>query len=299
MQGISVTLEELLALRHVANQIYLPAPKLSTHSQYGNYQSPIRGRGMDFVENRIYQPGDDIRGINWAVTARTGRAHSKVYQQERERPIYLILDFNDSMFFGTKVAFKSVIASRAAALIAWAALRNGDRIGAVLVKETIQQLPPCHNKQNLINLFKNIVSFSTPDASQKVDVSTALNKLKRTMKSGSLIYLLSDFYNFDNSVQRELQHLSKHHEVINILIYDTLEKKSPIKDKYLFHDFNGNQTLLLDTHNKNICQQYNAIFNERLMKLKKLSYATGMHLVELETSDDLIATIRQVFRKVA
>jgi uncharacterized protein (DUF58 family) len=297
MQGISVTLEELLALRHMAGQICLPQPKTSRSAQLGGYRSPFRGRGMDFVENRVYQPGDDIRAINWAVTARTGKTHTKVYQQERECPVYIILDYNDSMFFGTRTAFKSVIATQAAALIAWAALKNGDRVGALLVKGSAQILPPCHSKQNLVELLKSMVNHVAPESQGPVDLAGAINKLKRTIKSGSLIYFLSDFYNLDEKLQQEMQHLAKHHEVTNVLIYDPIEKEPPEGGRYLFHDFNQSQSVLLDTHSKEICNRYSAIFIERLMKLKKISYATGMHLIELATNDDLAKTMRQVLQR--
>lgn len=297
MQGISVTLEELLALRHVAHQISLPQPKTSRSAQLGNYQSPYRGRGMDFVENRVYQPGDDIRTINWGVTARLGKTHTKVYQQERECPIYIILDFNESMYFGTKTAYKSVIAAQAATLIAWAALRNGDRVGALLVKEKAQILPPCHSKQNLIELLKNMVTYVTPEAYGTTNLIEAFKRLKRTIKSGSLIYLLSDFYHLDHGLEKELSYFAKNHELTNILIYDPIEKTPPHNGAYLFHDFNKEQSVLIDTHSKDLCRHYSDIFSDRLHKLKKLCYGAGMHLIELATNDDIAKTIRHVLQR--
>ncbi len=294
MQGISVTLDELLNLRHLAEQIRLPHPNSSRSIQSGNYQSPFRGRGMDFVENRVYQPGDDIRSINWAVTARTGKAHTKVYQQERERPVYIILDLNETMFFGTKVAYKSVTAAHAATLIAWAALKNGDRIGSLLVKEANHILPPGHGKQNLVELLKNIVKVVAPGPASYSGLGQGLKKLKHTIKSGSLIFLFSDFYHLDESLKEELQHLAKYHDITNVLIYDPLEKSPPVQGRYLFHDFHQHQSILLDTYSKKVCVDYSEIYAQKVNCLKKLCYATGMQMLELATNDELAKIIRQV-----
>lgn len=294
MQGVNVTLEELLSLRHLAYQICLPQPTSSRSDQQGNYQSPFRGRGMDFVENRVYQPGDDIRSINWAVTARTGKTHTKVYQQERERPVYLVVDLNLSMFFGTRTAFKSVSAANIAALLAWAALRNGDRIGSLLVKEASQLLPPFHSKRNLVEFLKNLVQFVMSEPSSYFGLAPALKKLHRSIKSGSLIFIISDFYNLDKNLEEQLQHLAKHHEVSNIFIYDPIEKNPPESDRYLFHDFIQQQSVLLDTFNRSVCTEYRTIFADRLLRLKKLSYGSGMNVLEIATNDDLAKMLRQV-----
>lgn len=289
MQGINVTLEELLGLRHIANQLQISQRKVSNNAQQGNYTSTLRGRGMDFVETRIYQPGDDVRSINWAVTARSGKPHTKIYQQERERPVFLILDFSSSMFFGTKVSFKSVTLSRVASLIGWAALKNGDRIGAILIKDKIQVLQPKHNKQGLLLLLKSIVDFARPNIHCNADTENALKKLRQIIKSGSLIYYLSDFYNLSQAVKNELQYLAKYNEVVNVFIYDPLEKNPPRASRYLFHDPRHQESILLDTRNNELCAKYSEIFQQRLQNLKKICFASGMHLVELATDADIVA----------
>lgn len=297
MQGIRVTLNDLLALRYIANQLQLPQQKLTGNSQQGNFQSPFRGRGMDFVETRVYQPGDDVRTINWSVTARTGKPHTKIYQQERDRPIYLIVDFTPSMFFGTRKAFKSVIAAEIATIISWAGLKNGDRIGGLLLKDTFQVLPPCSRKQSLIELLKTLVRFSEKSNPSIVDYRSAFQRLKKNLKSGSLIYFLSDFYNMDEVLVKELQQLAKAHDVTNILIYDPLEKSPPKEGHYLFHDISTEHTLLVDTHNKNLCLKYSDIFNHRMNMLKKLCFASGMQLIEMATDDDVVKVLRQVLKR--
>ncbi|MBA2653907.1 MAG: DUF58 domain-containing protein [Gammaproteobacteria bacterium] len=297
MQGVTITLDELLALRYLANKVSLPQQRVSTNSQQGNFQSAFRGRGMDFVETRIYQPGDDIRTINWAVTARTGKPHTKIYQQERERPVYLILDFNPSMFFGTRVAFKSIIATQVATLIAWASLKNGDRVGSLLIKDTFQVTLPCHRKHSLIELLKYLVDFSKPHFKEKCDHVLAFKRLKKVIKSGSLIYFLSDFYSFDDALKTELQQLAQKNEVNNIFIYDPLEKAAPNKGRYLFHNNVQPESLLLNTHDLASCDQYAEFFTERLSALKKFCFANRMQLTELCTSDDFVKVTRQLLNR--
>lgn len=297
MQGITLNLEELLALRHPASQLHLPQPRITKSTTQGSYQSTFRGRGMDFVETRIYQPGDDIRSINWAVTARTGKAHTKIYQEEKDRPIYVVVDFNSTMFFGTRAAFKSVVAAKAAALIAWAALKNGDKVGGLFIKEVFNFVKPCRSKQNLVELLKNIMRYTNVASSVSSDCVHAISKLKSTVKSGSLIYFLSDFYFFDSALQNELQHLSKNHQVTNVLVYDPLEKNPPEAGRYLFHDKLQNNSLLVDTYNKNLCENYRTMFEERYEQIRKFCCKTNMHLASLATNDDLTAIVRRILNR--
>lgn len=298
MNGTTVTLEELLALRHAAYQLCLPQPKQTAAAAHGHYQSPFRGRGMDFVENRVYQPGDDIRAINWAVTARTGTTHTKLYQQERERPVYIILDLGQSMFFGTRTAFKSVIASHTAALLAWAALKKGDRVGALLINDNPKISPPARSKQSLLSLLKLIAKNSTPKKNITPDVISSIQKLKKTLKSGSQIYFISDFYCLDLKLKAELAAMARQHELINILIYDPLEEALPNGGKYLFHAAHEQRSLLLDTSDKKIVAHYKTIFDNRVLDLKKLCFSSNMHLIELATNDDIVKKLSYVLHRL-
>lgn len=297
MHGLTVTLEELLALSTPAWQLHLPQNQKTCYRSQGGYTSPLRGKGVDFLENRVYQPGDDIRSINWPVTARTGKTHTKVYQQEPERAVYLILDFSPSLFFGTRTAFKSVVAAKAAAMIAWAALKSGDKIGALLIKSTQQTLLPSRNKADLIRLLKEIVMLTDFQDNTTTDVMTALKKFKQIVKSGSLIYFISDFYCLNQDLQTELQWLSTQHEVVNLLVYDTLEKNPPKQGRYLFRDHRFSQSILIDTHHDNICQQYQNIFAQRLATLKKMCFKSRMHLLQLATHEDIATILRPVLSR--
>ncbi|MEL0036505.1 MAG: DUF58 domain-containing protein [Gammaproteobacteria bacterium] len=130
--GVRLTVDELLSLRQQASALDLASKYQVSSTLAGGYRSKFRGRGMDFDEARLYQPGDDIRNIDWRVTARTGKAHTKLFKEERERPVFILIDQSARLFFGSKVAFKSVIAARASALLVWACVNAGCRIGGVI-----------------------------------------------------------------------------------------------------------------------------------------------------------------------
>src|SRR5262245_26271451 len=141
-EGLFVEIEELIALQRLVKRAFL-YPEGRGFRVQDNHQSPVRGRGMDFSEVRGYQPQDDIRRMDWRVTARTGRPHIKVYQEERERPVVFLVDFSASMYFGTRIAFKSVVAARLAALLAWTVNQQGDRVGGLLYSANLhKELPP-------------------------------------------------------------------------------------------------------------------------------------------------------------
>lgn len=294
MQGVTITLEELLALRHAANKLHLPQKKISSNSQQGSFQSSFRGRGMDFVETRAYQPGDDIRTINWAVTARTGKPHTKIYQQERDRPVYLIVDFAASMFFGTRIAFKSVIAAQVASLLAWAGLKQGDRVGGLLLKKDYQLLTPSRRKNNLLELFNHLVKRVAPEEPGPTDYAGAFRHLRKHIKSGSLIYFISDYYFLNEELGQELQQFAKLNEINHLFIYDPLEKEPPKKGCYLFRNRSKAESILVDTHSPSQRLQYSQIFLERQALLRKLCFNAGMRMVEIATSDDIPQILRQL-----
>lgn len=265
----------------------LPQSRRISASQQGGYACRLRGRGVDFVENRVYQPGDDLRTMNWLVTARTGKPHTKLYQQERERPVYVLLDFNESMFFGTRVAFKSVVAAKAAALIAWTASLNEDRVGALFLGEKIKWRNPLQNKHHLVELLQGIVQSCEKKESQSTNLSLALEELRRHAKTGSLIYIFSDFYNLNDAAECELTRLSKRHEVINVCIYDLLEKEAPPHGQYLFYDTQNQKSISVNTASNTTCEAYKSIFEKRVMTLKKACFANNMKMIELGTHEDI------------
>src|SRR5690606_436223 len=153
-RGAFVTLQQLFDQRHVAHNLELDYNSRTRLGMTGAHISKIRGRGVDFEEHRAYQPGDDIRTIDWRVTARTGRPFTKVFREERERPVIIGIDQSASMYFGSQVAFKSVVAAEAAAIICWTTVDNGDRVGGVVFNESEQDLiKPRRGKRSALRLL--------------------------------------------------------------------------------------------------------------------------------------------------
>lgn len=210
-------------------------------SMNGQYLSRFKGRGMEFDESRPYQPGDDIRNMDWRVTARTSKAHSKVFREERERPVLLWVDFRPSMFFATRVCFKSVLAAKLAALLAWKATQQGDRLGALLFSESRHlELRPGRGKTAVLRLIRRLSEFShgviAKDSEKKQHEQHALNRLQQVTRPGSLIYLISDFRHMTEQLESTLSRLSAHNEVVLLHVHDPLETALPQAGYYRVTD---------------------------------------------------------------
>lgn len=206
--------------------------------QAGNFLSPLRGRGMEYDESRPYQPGDDIRQLDWRVTARTGRPHTKLFREERERPVFLCVDYRRSMFFATRGVFKAVQAARAASILAWRAQQNGDRVGGLVFADAEHhELPPRRGKAAAIQWVKLLASEAPKYRRAAAEpaggraLADALTRLRRLARPGSLIFVASDFRAFDDDCRQELTRLARHTEVGLVAVHDPLEAEFPELDQ--------------------------------------------------------------------
>ena len=194
------SLQSLLRLQGQVNTLYLARKHIrSRHS--GLHRSVYKGRGMDFAESRMYQPGDDIRTIDWRVTARSGRVHTKVFEEEREKPVLLWLDLRPSMFFATRGRFKSVVAAEIAALLLWKTLKDGDRIGGILQNGDHVELKPSRSRSAALHFLRQL-SDMTRDSlrlrSGNGDLQASWTRLRRVAQAGSQVFVLSDFRSGDS-----------------------------------------------------------------------------------------------------
>ena len=292
-RGVYVTLEELVALGNGQVELRLDSRQRSLAALAGRHRSNFRGRGVDFDEVRIYNPGDDIRSIDWRVTARTGKAHTKVFREERERPVYLMVDQRQSMFFGSQVAFKSVVAARAAALIAWAAREHGDRLGAFLFSDTqTQELRPTDGTRGIQSFFRYLVHFNqkldadtpAPPANRKA-VEEALLGLARVVRPGSLVFMLSDFSQMDDIALQQLSLVRRHSDIIALAVHDPLERQLPPAGTYGFTD--GRRTLMADTSDKKVRKQYSMRYLDTQARLRTQLSGMAVPLIDLSTEDDI------------
>jgi len=296
--GITVSLPELVQLQYDAARIQLAACR-KVHSQLsGDTQAAFIGRGMDFEEVRQYQAGDDVRTIDWRVTARTHEVHTKIYREERERPVYIVLDFNQSMYFGSRVAFKSVQAAKSAALIAWASVKQGDRIGAIINSGNKRyELPIKGRTKGVMRLLSQLVKLSeiTPKENFLEGLQNSLMRLRRIIRPGSLIFILSDFYQLNDEIKGHLNLLSKHNKLIAGYFYDPLEEIAPTPGQYSVSD--GEQNRQIDTRSKKYRQQYSAYFKQKKENLIALMRAQNIPLVQCLTTDNPVDVWQQALRR--
>jgi len=304
--GTHVTASELIGLQQKARKLNLNRRSYASASTTGSHHSRFRGRGMDYQESRLYQAGDDIRNMDWRVTARAGKPHTKLYQEERERPVVLLVDFNIGMFFGSTKSLKSVVAAKVAALIAWAVASRGDRIGALLItlatkdkeNETHLELPPKMGKRGALQLIRELVIHSDPQkAMQSTRTHTSLNdqlqRLRHIAHPGTLVFLISDFYNIDDKTAQHLQRLSRHNDIQAIQIVDPLEITPPPPERYTVTD--GTNMGVLDTRSKKGHQRYQQFFNQHHQSVNDLMNKHNIPLLKISTADDILLTLQQNF----
>ena len=227
--GVSLSLAELVQYKGLSKAISLSPEKSITARLTGGDRSILKGRGMEFDEARVYQAGDDIRSIDWRVTARTGKPHTKLYREERERPVFLFIDQSASMQFGTHLLFKSVQAAHIASLIGFSAVARGDKVGAVIFnqQEDIESKPRSQNKAILSILNSLVTIQQSTQLPRKNPANTALQRLHYLVKPGSLVHLISDFAEFNSTHFDILGELSRHSELSANYIYDPLEVSLP------------------------------------------------------------------------
>lgn len=252
---------------------------------------------MEFDESRLYQPGDDIRNIDWRVTARTNKVHTKLFREERERPVFVWVDFRRPMFFATRGCFKAVLAARLASLLAWSANYYGDRIGGVIFSEgTHHELKPQRGKTGVLKLINQLVKhpswlhYDVASADRRSG-SRALARLRRVARPGSLIFLISDFRNLDEAALSQISNLSSSNEIVLIFIYDPLEKSLPGAGHYRVSD--GEEELLVDTYDKDRVEGYRHRFAEHLERLRQLSRKIRCRLLFCSTTDDPVITLQK------
>lgn len=292
MSGAYCSLKELVGLRFQARDLPLFRHTVSRSLMAGGARSPFKGRGVDFEEVRAYQFGDDIRTIDWRVTARRMKPHTKVFKEERERPVLVLLDQSHSLFFGSKLNFKSVTAAETAALISWSTLQHGDRIGGVIFNESsLQEIRPKRSNKSLMHLFSqtekqnNALNIrSMPKSMPQGYLAKALRHARRVSHPGTHIFVISDFHDMDEDANRQLQLLSRHCQLMAIKISDPMEQELPIPGNYTIT--NGQHRQTVDTRRKKLREAFREQF---LISHQQLDHAMGQYripLLQLSTAEN-------------
>jgi len=223
--GVTPTLAELVALR--ASALGRRPPKRGRHGVSGHALSPLRGRGMEYAESREYAIGDDARHIDWRLTARSGKPHTKLFQAERERLTLIVADTAPSLYFGTRVRFKSVQAARAGAIAAWAAVRDGDRIAALRGSIKEAPVPPAAGPRGALRVLDALVRWYSQPPADDAGLTIALDHARRLLRPGSRLVLLADPASVAEVPPQRWPALTMHNEVIVLLLSDPLERDPP------------------------------------------------------------------------
>ena len=270
MHPTQLNLEDLVLLQK--RMLEKHNKEMFTSSRSGGRVSAFKGRGMEFDEVRLYQPGDDIRQIDWRVTARTGKTHTKLFHEERDRAVWVCVDFSQSMFFATKNQYKSVLACYFGAYQLWLAYSKKDRCGGIVFNESEQYIvkPSTRRKGILHFLAKCVAMNNVPTvAEKKYDINHTIKELKALNKTGSLIVIISDFYQLNPQGYDMLLQLARHNEILLQWVVDPFELAPPKKN---FNVTDGNNIITLFASKKSNRKQYQqniVILKTKLLKLAR------------------------------
>lgn len=301
IQGVRADLDVLLQLRFAARHLALNWSKKTTAARMGEYASAFRGRGMEFDEIRHYQPGDDIRRMDWRVTARTGQPYTKVFREEREQPVILVVDQSSTMHFGTRLAFKAVSATHAAAMLAWASAHHGDRVGGFVFSQNIfREIRPCKGTKGVVSVINAMVQvnhgYLPNDAiAERGLLMSVLRKLSHAVRPGSLIFFFSDFFNYSPEHEVYLRKLCRHNELVLALVHDPLEENPPPPGRYMFSD--GLRFLEVNTASGKFQQEYRNHFHRRRDLLADTCKKLNLHFFSLGTHESVETVLKQALNR--
>jgi uncharacterized protein (DUF58 family) len=261
----------------------------------GLHHSKLRGRGVDFDQVRVYQAGDDVRTIDWRVTARTQEPHTKLFHEERERPIFILVEQSRRLFFGSGLMFKSVLAAQAAALVGWAALGHNDRVGGLVFGDNEHyEIKPRRSKQSLLQLLNRLVrvnqSLHTEAAADRDTFGVALRRAREVMRPGSLAIILCDERALSDSAEQQLTLLSRHCDLLLLPLSDPLDHALPAAGLLRFADRGAE--LELDTLNADLRQSYRAQGEARQARWALLAQKLRVLMMPLSTQREMVEQLR-------
>ena len=295
--GIYTSLKELVALQYKASGFSF-LPKQPVHSILsGRHNSRLRGRGLNFEELRHYRAGDDIRTMDWKVTNRTGKPHVRVYSEERERPVLLLVDQRINMFFGSQLKMKSVIAAELAALSAWRVLSVGDRVGALIFNDTeIIETRPHRSRKTVMQILQNVMTLNhalkAEHAAGQNDeqLNLALREAERLSGHDYLIVIISDMSGWNDETVKRIKRLAQHNDVMASLVFDTLEKNLPDSSSLVLSD--GDKQIQVDSGKAGLNQLYTEHFESAVEYLQSELKKHGIPVIPMNTRDDVLSQIR-------
>lgn len=294
---VHVTQAGLIRLNGPARAIALDVLRVSS-LQTGAYVSHFRGRGMEFDESRPYQPGDDPRSIDWRVTARSTTAYTKLFREERERPVLIVVDLRANMHFATRGCYKSVNASRAAALLSWAAHHRGDRLGGLIFGDHVhRELKPRLGRLAALRFVHALAEHPDWQTNTRdplddgtAALTTAMAALRRVARPGGLVVVLSDFTGLSRTAQAYLSSVARHNEVLAVTLHDPFERELPAPGRYrLVAD---DDELAIDTYATAARRDYVQAFDTRSEEFAAFCQRYGIHHLPMSTEDDPVEAMQ-------
>lgn len=298
------SLHDMVKLRYGAREL-TGFPKVQARQMLaGGHKSRFRGRGMDFDQVRIYQPGDDVRSIDWRVTARTQVPHTKIFSEERERPILVISDLRSPMFFGSQ-RLKSVVACEISAALAWAGLSANDRAGGLIFGQQEQMdVKPRRSHHAVLKFIHGLQDYSVKllhlkdsdkSDTDRYSLAEILEESRRFVLPGSTQFIVSDFHDLKDDCERHLFELARHANLNFCHVFDDIEKQLPPPSLYAVSD--GLHQTLLDTSNSQLRERFQQAFVDRSMRLRKMSEKLSAGLLPFNTDDSVINVLRRAYGK--
>ena len=274
-------------------KIEIKTRRLSDHIFSGEYHTSFKGRGMTFSEVRQYQYGDDIRAIDWNVTARYNEAHVKVFEEERELTMMLIVDISGSESFGSKNQFKKDIVTEIAATMAFSATQNNDKIGLILFSDQIElYIPPKKGKSHVLRIIRELIEFQPK--SNKTDISQALKFLSGTQKKKAIVFLISDF--MSDEYENTLKIASKKHDITGIRVFDIREEKLPNLGMVPMLDAETGETQLVNTGSKAIRLEYEKEYQNKVDYFIETFRKSGSGVVNTRVDESYVTKLLSYFK---
>ncbi len=270
---------------------------LSQNIFAGQYHSAFKGRGMEFAEVREYQFGDDVRDIDWNVTARFHRPYVKVFEEERELTVMLLIDVSGSLDFGTQRQMKRDLATEIAATIAFSAIQNNDKIGVIFFSDRIEKyIPPKKGRRHILYIIREMLDFHP--ASHKTDVAMATAYLTRVMKRRCTSFVISDFYDTQNFL-REMEIANRKHDVVAIQVYDPRARQMPDVGLMKVRDAETGHEMYIDTSSKKLRRQFTAYWLKREEYLRQTFAKSKVDWTSVATNEDFTKALMLLFKQRA
>lgn len=299
--GIYTDVASLLATRHWAKDLKLFSRSAARSMLLGETRSRFRGRGMEFEEVRPYQAGDDIRSIDWRVSARTGGTYTKLFCEEHERPVHVIVDQRNAMFFGSQNQFKSVLAAEIGCAIAWAALAGSDRIGGQIISDYNERdIRAKRNKQAVLKLIhdlneiNNALPISYQSNKNANTIANAIEECRRITRPGTAIFIISDFHDFDSNAAKALSTLGRHSDITLIQVVDPLEEELPLSGQVAIS--NGEDRLSVGVNNS-VKKAYLDQLVQQRQQLQQGATRARAYFAKLDTTKSSKRYLTRIFAK--